>query len=75
VEPPPSELAEWLVRGVPVSAASYAALASWLDVPIAATDEDLRTALKDPPTGDLALAYIRIYAGALSQITRRMTPP
>ena len=49
MEPPVSELAEWLVRGVPASDASYAALASWLDVPIAITDERLRGALKTLP--------------------------
>jgi len=49
MEPPASELAEWLVRGVPASAASYAALASWLDVPVALSDPVLRRALKTLP--------------------------
>ena len=49
MEAPTSEVAGWLVRGVPASIASYAALASWLDVPIAVADEELRTALKTLP--------------------------
>ena len=49
LEPPASELAEWLVRGVPASGASYAALASWLDVPIAVSDSELQRALKTLP--------------------------
>jgi hypothetical protein len=75
VVPPPSELAEWLVRGVPVSAASYAALASWLDVPIAVTDPELQRTLQTLPRATKRLAYIHIYAGAQSRITRRMTAP
>jgi hypothetical protein len=49
MEPPTSELAEWLARGVSTPVASYAALASWLDVPIAVTDDDLRKTLKTLP--------------------------
>jgi hypothetical protein len=49
MQAPPSEVAEWLTRGVPASTASYAALASWLDVPIAVTDEDLRRTIKILP--------------------------
>ena len=49
MEPPTSELAEWLVRKVPTSAASHAALASWLDVPIAVSDPELQQTLKSLP--------------------------
>jgi hypothetical protein len=49
MDPPASELAEWLVRGIPASAASYAALASWLDLPIAASDAEVRQALRTLP--------------------------
>ncbi len=49
MEPPAPELAVWLVRGVPASVASYAALASWLDVPIAVSDPELQRTLKTLP--------------------------
>ncbi len=49
MEPPASELAEWLVRGIPASVAGYAALASWLDAPIAVTDDALQRTLKTLP--------------------------
>ena len=48
-EPPDSELAMWLVRGLPASVAGYAALASWLDIPIAVTDPDLKRAVRTLP--------------------------
>ena len=45
MEPPDSELAMWIGRGVPSATATYAALASWLDIPIAVTDVDLKLML------------------------------
>jgi hypothetical protein len=48
-EPPDSELAMWLARGKPSAAATYAALASSLDTPIAVRDEELRRALRTLP--------------------------
>lgn len=41
-DPPLSEIAMWLARGFPASAATYAALASWSDASIALADPDLR---------------------------------
>ena len=49
MDAPPSELVEWLTRGLPASVASYAAPASWLDASIAVTDPDLRRAVKTLP--------------------------
>ena len=49
MEPPASALAEWLVRGVSAPVANRAALASWLDIRIAASDDALRKALKTLP--------------------------
>lgn len=48
-EPPDSELAMWLGRGTPSAAATYAALASWLDIPIAVTNPDVKRALRMLP--------------------------
>ena len=48
-EPPDSELAMWLARGLPSVAATYAALASWLDIPIAVSDAELGRALRTLP--------------------------
>ena len=49
IDPPSSELVSWLVRGLSASAADYAALASWLDIPIAVTDPDVKRALRTLP--------------------------
>jgi predicted nucleic acid-binding protein len=44
-DPPSSELAAWLARGLGGPDAAYAALASALDIPLVTTDEELlRTA-------------------------------
>jgi len=44
-DPPATELAAWLARGLGGSDAAYAALASALDIPLVTTDEQLlRTA-------------------------------
>lgn len=40
-DPPASELAAWLSRGLSGPAAAYAALASALDVPLVTADEEL----------------------------------
>ena len=40
-DPPSSELAAWLARGLSGTEAAYAALASALDVPLVTTDPDL----------------------------------
>ena len=48
-EPPDSELASWLVRGLSASPAGYAALASWLEIPIAVTDPAIRAAVRTLP--------------------------
>jgi hypothetical protein len=49
IDAPPSELAGWLTRGMPASVACYAALASWLDAPIAVSDPELRRTLRTLP--------------------------
>jgi hypothetical protein len=49
MDPPIAELASWLGRGLPLSAAAYAALASWFDVPIAIGDQALRARLRNLP--------------------------
>ena len=48
-EPPDSELAMWLGRGIPSAAGTYAALASWLDIPIAVTAPDVKRAIRTLP--------------------------
>ena len=48
-QPPDTELAMWLVRGMPPATAPYAALASWLDLPIAASDPELEIAFRTFP--------------------------
>ena len=49
IDPPASELADWLTRGHRAPAATYAALASWLDVPIAVSEPELQRSLKTLP--------------------------
>ena len=46
-DPPATELAEWLARGLDARRAAYAALAASLDVPLAAADAELRRAAPD----------------------------
>ena len=49
IDAPSAELAFWLVRGLSASAAGYAALASWLNIPIAVTDPDVKLVLRTLP--------------------------
>ena len=46
-DPPVAELAAWLAEGLDPRRAAYAALATSLDVPLAAADADLRRSASD----------------------------
>jgi hypothetical protein len=52
MEAPTPEVAHWLARGVGASVTRYAALASWLDLPIAVSGEELRRSLRALPMAD-----------------------